>query len=58
MSPTDPLIEKWFQEGETWKAAQGVHVRIGKHLRKFLREVGFVRTEASASYDSYGTTKA
>jgi ubiquinone/menaquinone biosynthesis C-methylase UbiE len=57
-APTDPLLEKWWQQGEADKAAQGVKVRIGKHLRRFLREVGFVRTEASASYDSYGTTES
>jgi ubiquinone/menaquinone biosynthesis C-methylase UbiE len=57
-SPHDPLIEKWANAGEAWKAAQGIKVRIGKHLRKYLRQVGFVNTEASASYDSYGTTES
>jgi len=58
MSPSDPLIEKAWQEGEAEKAAQGVKVRIGKQIRGLLRQVGFVRTEASASYDSYGTTES
>jgi hypothetical protein len=47
-----------MQEGEDWKAAQGVKVRIGKNLRGMMREAGFVRVEASASYDSYGTTES
>jgi ubiquinone/menaquinone biosynthesis C-methylase UbiE len=54
-SPPDPLIAKWQKESEEWKAAQGVNVRIGKHLRSYLRQVGFARTEGSASYDTYGT---
>lgn len=58
MYPVDPVLEQAWQQSEADKAAQGVRVRIGTHLRKFLREVGFVRTEASASYDSYGTTES
>jgi ubiquinone/menaquinone biosynthesis C-methylase UbiE len=58
ISPTDAWIEKDMQRGEAWKAAQGVQVRIGKHIRRFLREAGFVRTEGSASYDSYGTPES
>jgi ubiquinone/menaquinone biosynthesis C-methylase UbiE len=57
MSPIDPVIEQSSQEVEAEKAAQGVSVRVGKHLRNFLRQAGCVRTEASASYDSYGTTE-
>jgi hypothetical protein len=33
----------------------GGHVLFGRSQRAILREVGFVRIEASASYDSYGT---
>jgi ubiquinone/menaquinone biosynthesis C-methylase UbiE len=58
MYPRDPVLDKAWQQSEANKAAQGVSVRIGTHLRKFLREVGFVRTEASASYDNYGTTES
>jgi ubiquinone/menaquinone biosynthesis C-methylase UbiE len=56
-SPADPLIEQWAQEGEAEKAAQGIRVRIGKHLRNLLRQAGFTRTEMSASFDCYGTTE-
>jgi ubiquinone/menaquinone biosynthesis C-methylase UbiE len=55
MTPHEPLIEAWALRGEQEKLSQGVHVRIGKKLRSFLRLAGFVDIEASASYDSYGT---
>lgn len=55
-APPDPLIAKWTEQGEQWKNAQGVNVRIGKNIRAMLREAGFARTEASASYDCYGST--
>ncbi len=32
-------------------------MRIGKNIRAMLRQAGFVRTEASASYDCYGTAE-
>ncbi len=54
-TPSDPILEAWSLRGEQAKLAQGVHVRIGKKLRSFLRQAGFVDVEASASYDSYGT---
>lgn len=57
-SPMDALLEKAWKQSEEEKAAQGVSVRIGKHFRSYLRQVGFVRTEASASYDVYGTTES
>ncbi|MCE7989048.1 MAG: methyltransferase domain-containing protein [Caldilinea sp. CFX5] len=53
--PPNPLIEKDSTWGEQWKKDQGVSVRIGKNIRAMLREAGFARTAASASYDSYGT---
>jgi hypothetical protein len=55
MTPHDPMIEAWALRGEQEKLAQGVRVRIGKKLRSFLRQAGFVDVEASASYDCYGT---
>jgi ubiquinone/menaquinone biosynthesis C-methylase UbiE len=55
MTPHDPIIEAWALRGEQEKLAQGVHVRIGKKLRSFMRQAGFVDVEASASYDCYGT---
>ena len=55
MTPHDPLIEAWTVRGEQAKLAQGVHVRIGKRLRSFFTQAGFVDVEASASYDCYGT---
>jgi len=55
LTPSNPLFEKFSQWGEKRKNDQGVSVRIGKTLRAMLREAGFVRTEASASYDCYGS---
>lgn len=55
MTPHDPILEAWGLRGEQEKLAQGIHVRIGKKLRSFLRQAGFVDIEASASYDCYGT---
>lgn len=56
--PSDPVLEKDLRDGEAEKAAQGISVRIGKQIRSLLRQAGFVRTEASASYDSYGTSES
>lgn len=56
-TPSDPILDAWALRGEQEKLAQGVHVRIGKKLRSFLRQAGFVDVEASASYDSYGTAE-
>jgi ubiquinone/menaquinone biosynthesis C-methylase UbiE len=53
--PLVPLIAKYLEWTDRLKADQGVNSRIGKHLRALLRQAGFVRVEASASYDSYGT---
>jgi ubiquinone/menaquinone biosynthesis C-methylase UbiE len=57
LAPADPLLEKFGEWGEQRKNAQGVRVRIGKNIRAMLREAGFARTEASASYDCYGTVE-
>ena len=57
-TPLDPLLEKIIREGEERKASQGVKVRIGKNIRAMMREAGFVRVQASASYDSYGTPES
>jgi hypothetical protein len=58
MTPSDPILEAWALRGEQEKLAQGVHVRIGKKLRSFLRQAGFVDVEASASYDCCGTAES
>lgn len=58
LTPRDPILDAWALRGEQEKLAQGVHVRIGKKLRSFLRLAGFVDIEASASYDSYGTAES
>lgn len=57
LAPADALLEKFGEWGEQHKNAQGVRVRIGKNIRAMLREAGFARTEASASYDCYGTVE-
>lgn len=57
LAPADPLLEKFGEWGELRKNAQGVRVRIGKNIRAMLREAGFARTEALASYDCYGSAE-
>jgi ubiquinone/menaquinone biosynthesis C-methylase UbiE len=57
MTPSDPILEAWALRGEQEKLVQGIQVRIGKKLRSFLRQAGFVDVEASASYDCYGTAE-
>lgn len=56
-TPSHPLLVKFNELGEQRKKDQGVSVRIGKNIRAMLREAGFARTEASASYDCYGTVE-
>lgn len=56
-TPPDPLLVKLNEQGEKRKNDQGVSVRIGKNIRGLLRQAGFVKTEASASYDCYGTAE-
>jgi ubiquinone/menaquinone biosynthesis C-methylase UbiE len=57
LAPPDPLIEKWVAWHEQLKADQGIRVRLAKNLRALLRTAGFVRVEASASYDVYGAAE-
>lgn len=56
-TPPNPLLAKLNEQGEKRKNDQGVNVRIGKNIRAMLRQAGFVRTEASASCDCYGTAE-
>lgn len=56
-TPSHPLLVKFNEVGEQRKKDQAVSVRIGKNIRAMLREAGLVRTEASASYDCYGTVE-
>lgn len=55
MYPHVPSVQKYGEWSSRRKSEQGVNRRIGKQLRALLQEAGFVRVEASASYDSYGT---
>jgi ubiquinone/menaquinone biosynthesis C-methylase UbiE len=58
LAPGDPLLEKWAAWTEQLKADQRISVRLAKNLRALLRTAGFVRVEASASYDSYGAAES
>jgi ubiquinone/menaquinone biosynthesis C-methylase UbiE len=56
--PWGPLFRKWREWTEQLKVEQGHNIRIGKQLRGLVRAAGFVRIEATASYDSVGTPEA
>lgn len=58
LAPGEPLREQLIAWTEQLKADQGIRVRLAKHLRALLRTAGFVRVEASASYDGYGAPES
>jgi ubiquinone/menaquinone biosynthesis C-methylase UbiE len=55
LAPPLPALEAYFVLKERVWTQHGGDRRLGRHLRRVLREAGFVRVEASASYDCYGT---
>jgi hypothetical protein len=48
-------LEDYFDLHERIWKGHGADQRLRRHLRSLLRQAGFVRIEASASYDCYGT---
>jgi ubiquinone/menaquinone biosynthesis C-methylase UbiE len=55
IAPANKGLEDYYAlRDRVWKD-YGVDMRIGRRLRSLLRQAGFVRIEASASYDYYGT---
>lgn len=55
MAPPDPLIAQGWELVAELMDRNGGNVRGAKHSRAWLREAGFTRIEASASYECYGT---
>ncbi len=55
LAPPMPELEAYFALKDRVWQHHGSDRRLGRHLRRVLRQAGFVRVEASASYDCYGT---
>ena len=55
--PITPEYIKYRQWTDQLQREQGANNQIGKQLRALLRQTGFERIVASATYDSYGTTE-
>jgi ubiquinone/menaquinone biosynthesis C-methylase UbiE len=55
ITPTNRELENYYDLHERIWKDHGVDLRLGRHLRSLLRQAGFVRIEASASYDYFGT---
>jgi ubiquinone/menaquinone biosynthesis C-methylase UbiE len=53
-SHNEPILKRYGEISNRLRATNAT-AHIGKHLRRLLRQAGFVRVEATASYDSYGT---
>lgn len=58
MTPLNPILDKANDLVYRAWQTKGGNPSFGRSQRAILREVGFVNVEASASYDSYGTTAA
>ena len=58
IAPEDPLIMQHTQLHDKGIRQGGGNFKVGKHLRTLLNSAGFTGVEASASYDSYGTSEA
>lgn len=55
LEPTSPLLEKSLELQEKVWRLNGGDPHIGRKLRDLLAATEFINTQASASYDSYGT---
>jgi ubiquinone/menaquinone biosynthesis C-methylase UbiE len=58
LAPPRQELEAYFALKERVWQQYGSERRLGRHLRRLLRQAGFGRVEASASYDCYGTAEA
>lgn len=58
LAPPNPLFDKAYNLLYRAWQTKGGSLFFGHTQRTILHEVGFVDTEASASYDSYGTTES
>ncbi len=57
-TPFNPTFERAWTLIESVMKYKGSNLYLGRTLRALLSEIGFVRIQASASYDYYGTTEA
>lgn len=58
LAPPEPLLIRIWELAARLLESKGCNPFIGKHQRALLREVGFVKVEASASYECYGSDEA
>ncbi len=58
LAPPDPLPHRFWEIGRKMLALNGANVQSGKHLRAYLRQAGFVRIQAAASYDVHSSPAA
>ena len=58
LMPSDPTIEHSIELWERLWAHNGGDPKLGRRHKMLLRETGFTRIEASASYDYCGTTES
>lgn len=55
---SNPLVGKGNKLGLRWLKHNGANLHTGRHQRGLLHKAGFVRIEASALYESYGTPES
>jgi ubiquinone/menaquinone biosynthesis C-methylase UbiE len=55
IGPATHGLEDYYNLHERIWRDHGIDMHLGRHLRSLLRQAGFVRAEASVSYDCYGT---
>jgi RimJ/RimL family protein N-acetyltransferase/ubiquinone/menaquinone biosynthesis C-methylase UbiE len=56
LEPADPLLDRFATYYERLLLHNGAHPRAGRQQLRWLREAGFARIQASASYDCWTTT--
>ena len=54
----DPLLDEWVGIALRRHADAGGDICRGKHLRRFLREAGYARSDVTASFEVYATPDA
>jgi ubiquinone/menaquinone biosynthesis C-methylase UbiE len=58
LAPAIPEHEEWFRIALHQHAKTGGSMYRGKHLRRLLREAGYIGVQASAAYEIYATPEA
>jgi ubiquinone/menaquinone biosynthesis C-methylase UbiE len=58
VAPANPLLDQYLDLWERFWQHNGGNPRVGGELKQLLRQSGFVRCEATASFDYAGTPEA